>query len=245
MQPYIQPLPWDSNFLGFPVGRLVGHSLTTSVLRDTLQAAHDDGWALLYWVVNPDDTQSKAAAQANQLHITDRRGLYALELEPAKPLPLPLGVSSTTQLSTALTSLAVQSGQQSRFRLDPHFTEGVYERLYVHWIANSLSGEMAHEVLVYRATPDSPETGMLTLRRRPDHVEIGLIAVASTAQKQGIGRQLIQAARQRALAWDCRKIVAVTQLENEGACRFYERQGFHLEGEEHMYHLWLQEQPTR
>ncbi|WP_303310402.1 GNAT family N-acetyltransferase [Hymenobacter sp. BT730] len=241
MSTNILPLPWDSSFLGFPVGRLQGSHLSTTELRDTLQAAHDDGWALLYWMADPSDTASMEAAHNNRLSVTDRRGHYELTFPEGSPQPLPLGVSSTVQLSPALMELALQSGHQSRFRMDPHFAKGVYERLYAHWIANSLSGEMAHDVLVFRTTPESPETGMLTLCRRPEHVEIGLIAVDANAQNQGIGSLLVAGAQQRALAWGRTKLVAVTQLDNDGACRFYERQGFQLAREEHLYHLWLQE----
>ncbi|AIZ64609.1 hypothetical protein PK28_14720 [Hymenobacter sp. DG25B] len=244
MPTHILPLPWDSSFLGFPVGRLQGAHLTTEELRDTLQAAHDDGWALLYWMADPNDTDSTAAAQGNRLQVTDRRGHYALTFPEGLPQPLPVGVSSTVQLSPAIMDLALQSGQQSRFRLDPHFANGVYEQLYAHWIANSLSGEMAHDVLVFRSTHNSPETGMLTLCLRPEHVEIGLIAVDAGSQNQGIGTLLVEGARQRALAWGRHKLVSVTQLDNQGACRFYEHMGFELVREEHLYHLWLQEIQT-
>ena len=64
-----------------------------------------------------------------------------------------------------------------------------------------------------------------------------LLAVA--ARRQGIGQQLVEAARQKAHHWGCPTLQVVTQRDNEPACRFYAQCGFELVREEHIYHLWL------
>lgn len=49
-----------------------------------------------------------------------------------------------------LYELAIQAGVDSRYRLDPNFDSGEFERLYKTWIDNSLNGSIADYVLVYK-----------------------------------------------------------------------------------------------
>ncbi|MFC7666941.1 GNAT family N-acetyltransferase [Hymenobacter humi] len=133
----------------------------------------------------------------------------------------------------------MQAGHQSRYQTDPRFAPDVYERLYTRWIENSVSGQAAREVLVYRSALGAPEAGLVTLRLKNGRVDIGLLAVDAHVRGQAIGARLVAAAQQRARAWGHAGVQVVTQLSNAGACRFYERCGFRAERVENIYHLWL------
>ena len=80
---------------------------------------------------------------------------------------------------------------------------------------------------------------MITLGYQTTHAIIGLLAVQQGHRGQGIGKHLLDAALHYAQAWQLPEIQVTTQLDNEGACRFYEREGFERIHEEHVYHLWL------
>ncbi|QIX60925.1 GNAT family N-acetyltransferase [Hymenobacter sp. BT18] len=239
MHPHIEPLAWDTKFLGMAVGRLHGSAIGAATLRAAIHEARGAGWALLYWSVAATDAVSQAAAQDSQLPIADHRVTYTLAVPPAGADSLPAQVAPTTVLSAPLLALAFQSGHFSRFRTDHRFAPEVFERLYTHWIRQSVRGELAREVLVFRASPTAPEVGLLTLRPEADAVTIGLLAVDERARKQGIGGALLQVAQQRVRAWGFQRLTAVTQRNNLAACQFYENAGFQPSQEEYLYHLWL------
>lgn len=234
----IQPQPWDSELVGFPVGRLLGFHIEEAELRSIRCSAWHDGWRLLYWSVDPDDTISNRSAQGVGALLADRKVRFVQDVA-SKAHALPTTVQPTQTLTPRLLDLAWESGHQSRFRLDPGFAPGTYEQLYEQWIRNSLSGEKGQLVLQYHATPTAEATGLLTLEKRSGRADIGLLAVHSSARRQGIGRQLLQAARYYARAWQLPQMQVVTQRANQEAFEFYQHEGFQLEHEEHVYHMWL------
>lgn len=234
----VQPLPWDTQFFGFPVGRLKGRRFTEPQLREVVARARDAGWRLVYWFVEPTDAVSAASAQALKVPLTDRKARFARLVPDVLPL-FPASVVPATDLTPALLDLARQSGHHSRFRTDPVFEAGLYERLYEHWIRSSMVGQMARQVLIYQPLQQPEALGLVTLGYEPTHVTIGLLAVDHQHRGKGIGKQLVEAALHYAHATQLPQLQVVTQLDNHGACRFYEREGFERVHEEHVYHLWL------
>ncbi|MFD2787458.1 GNAT family N-acetyltransferase [Hymenobacter rubripertinctus] len=234
----IQPLTWDSQFFGFPVGHLRGANVSEIQLRALIAEAREQGWRLLYWFVEPSDEASAASAQTLRIRLTDRKARFVKKLA-AGPQVMSAHVCPTEELTPRLLELARQSGHYSRFRLDPAFQAGLYERLYDHWIRRSISGQLARQTLIYQPIGEREATGLLTLDYQPTHATIGLLAVQEERRSQGIGQQLLNAALYYAHAWNLPEIHVTTQLDNEGACRFYERQGFCRVHEEHVYHVWL------
>ncbi|RZK29158.1 MAG: GNAT family N-acetyltransferase [Hymenobacter sp.] len=143
-----------------------------------------------------------------------------------------------TAYTSELESLAWQSGEYSRFRLDPHFETAVFQQLYSQWLRNSLAGIIAQQVLVWRDT-DRQELGLLTLGEKNHRADIGLLAVDTNARGQRIGQQLVGAARVWAVSQGYAELQVVTQGDNEPACAFYTKCGFRPVHTEHIYHLWL------
>ena len=242
-QPQVQLLEWDSNFLGFSVGQLAARQLSAAGLTALVEQSQSAGIHLIYMAVDPTDAALAAVADQAGARLVDRKVTFAR----ATNLPLPAGpapksgeaaIFSTATFTSALEELAWQSGEFSRFRRDGRFASGVFEDLYTQWLRASLTGELARVVLAY-PSPEGAEVGLLTLGQQQDFANIGLLAVAGTNRGQGIGQQLVEAARQQAQRWGCPTLQVVTQRDNEPACRFYAKCGFELVREEHIYHLWL------
>ena len=236
----LQPLAWDSDYLGFGVARLEAESLAPDELARLLAEARAAGLRLLYLVAAPADARSNASARAAGAWLADRKVTFALPVAPAEQAEaVAPAIQPTTTWTPQLESLALQSGEYSRFRLDAHFAPSVFTGLYQRWLRNSLSHEIAREVLVFAAEPTGPARGLLTLGLKNGRADIGLLAVDAGARGQRIGQQLVAAARQRTAAWDLAELQVVTQLDNEPACGFYRRCGFREWQVEHIYHLWL------
>lgn len=238
------PLSWDSDFLGYGVARLPAHLLTVDALNEQIVAARRAELRLLYMVAAPNDAVSNASAQAAGAWLADRKVIFGMTISPDESrFEVTPAIHNTTAWTPRLESLALQSGEYSRFRLDPNFAPEVFARLYSQWLRNSLAHQLAREVLIFEKQTDNSAAiyaqGLLTLGLKQGRADIGLLAVDVLARGQRIGQQLVLAARQRAAAWGLEALQVVTQLDNELACAFYRRCGFVEWEVENVYHLWL------
>lgn len=235
--PGLQPLAWDSEFLGFAVARAVVPPPGAAAVAALVAQARASGVRLLYLVLDPAD--EAAAARAAGAQLVDRKVTFGRSVGPESARAAGVEeVVTVSNFSSELEALAWQSGEYSRFRRDPAFAPGVFERLYSHWLRASLAGELAQTVLAWPG-PAGTHTGLLTLQRLGSQASIGLLAVQANQRGLGQGRALMAAALAQAQAWGCARLRVVTQLDNRPACRFYARAGFAIEHQENVYHLWL------
>jgi len=188
-------------------------------------------------VAAPDATEVGIALRQAGAWLADRKVTFVMPLPVMAPPPTP-AIGLTTTYTPQLESLAWQSGEYSRFRLDPQLAPSVFRQLYSQWLRNSLAGSIARQVLVWRDATGQ-ELGLLTMGEKNGRAEIGLLAVDAAARGQRVGQQLVAAAVAQAVAWGHTELQVVTQRDNEQACQFYEKCGFHFAQEEHIYHLWL------
>ncbi|MCI1188914.1 GNAT family N-acetyltransferase [Hymenobacter sp. DH14] len=235
--PLLETLAWDSQFLGFGVARAVVAPVNVDGLNELLAEARAQQLRLVYLLLDPADSVSAAAVQRVGGQLVDRKVLLQRPL--AGPLPSsPSNAQLVRAWSPALEELAWQSGTYSRFRLDPKFAPGVFERLYSQWLRDSLAGELARAVWAC-FDPDGTPTGLLTMQADGEVATIGLLAVRAGRRGQGLGQYLLQAALPAAREWQCAQVRVTTQLDNARACRFYAYCGFTPAHIEHVYHLWL------
>lgn len=235
----VVPLPWDSSFLGFPVGRLEERRLTREALHRALGVFHADGGRLTYWPSDPEHLPSQEAAAAEGGRLVDRKTRFHHDLRTeivCATNASPVWPWDGSGPDSHLRSLAIQAGAHSRFRLDPDLPAGCAEELYRLWIDRSVQGELADAVLVARGR--GLVSGLITLSARNGIGEIGLLAVDEASRGRGTGSALIAAG----LAWfrdrGCRSAEVVTQGGNQAACRLYARCGFRISQVDAFYHFW-------
>ncbi|TPG72252.1 GNAT family N-acetyltransferase [Hymenobacter nivis] len=232
-------MPWDTDFLGFPVARLAAAGLAPAELAAAMAAARHAGFRLVYVVAVPADAPVPAAMQQAGAQLFDRKATFAMSLlAPGAGGAPAAAVGTATEYTPQLESLAWQSGEYSRFRLDARFALHVFKDLYSRWLRSSLAGTIARRVLVWRDAAGT-EQGLLTLGEKNNRADIGLLAVDARARGQRVGQALVAAAVAQASDWGYQELQVVTQRDNEPACRFYEKCGFALAHEEHIYHWWL------
>jgi len=237
----LQLLSWDTAFLGFGTGRLTASNLTEPELQALLHEARRRDWRLLYWSVDPYDTGSLASARQAGTFLAEEKIVYqappsSIELTEVKVTDL----EPLTQLTPEIIRLAQQSGEFSRFRLDPHFAAGVFEALYTQWITNAVAGQHGQRVFGYSVQPGQPPAGLVTLEYNAAGAFIGLLAVQGAARGQGIGRQLLARCGRELPTHPTRPVLTVaTQAANTAACAFYERCGFVEVRRSYTFHCWL------
>jgi ribosomal protein S18 acetylase RimI-like enzyme len=76
------------------------------------------------------------------------------------------------------------------------------------------------------ASFDEERVGLLTLSIVGDECEV--VTIDSAAERRGVGRALLEAAAEAAVAAGCRRLWLITTNDNLPALRFYQRLGWDL-----------------
>ena len=230
-------LDWDTNTFGFKTARILPERLEGEALRQILSDLRGLGVVLAYWILPSTEPSALDLAASHGGVRVDQKVTYvgatatlagesAGVVEYAGPADAP-----------DLLALALESGQYSRFRVDPRFPRQGFERLYHQWIINSVNHSIAEITLVTRS--QDTLTGLVTVGEKAGRADIGLIAVSAEARGQGLATRLVRAAN----AWGHDRGYAVGQVVTQGAnlpaCRLYERCGYSLEKSEDVFHFWL------
>lgn len=234
-------LAWDSDQFGIEVARIEPAQMNPDALRTSLEACERAGMELAYWTVDPRDDALNAAALMLGGLLVDQRCVYERLVTPGEGVLRP-GQTAEARLLSArsrelLAQLALQSGEQSRFKVDSNMPDGAWEGLYRAWMNRSLTHEIAEAVLI--ETDGDDPIGMITLARSETSGVIGLFGVDGSQRGRGVGTALLS----RALDWfqraGCERVEVATQGDNSGARRVYERAGFHLASRSNVFHFWM------
>ena len=241
LPPALQLLPWDTRFLGFPVGQIEMPVYDEIALETVRQHARQQGIKLLYVFTNTDtDTGlNQKSTHTDPGYLVDTKQTYCCELDKTQPAEVSGAIQkfSVEQDVTQLYELAYQSGEYSRFKVDAAVGNGNFRRLYRQWVDNSLSGKVADDLFVYVA--DESILGFITVLKKEIVATIGLMATDKSRRGRGIGRALLSYVKHTLLPTPVVRLEVATQKKNTTACRFYERNGFVLNHEVSVYHLWL------
>lgn len=236
-----RPLPWDTNFLGVKVGTLhVSPAGAAADLQAALCGHEARAFDLLVIVHAGDSARLGPVLEDAGAQLVDTKLDYRAPVQSPGALAPNIeriGDSAAVADRAALEALALESGRFSRFRLDPRIGEARWEEFYRLWVRNSLAGEIADSVFVWRR--DGAITGFVTVRREAsDQARIGLIGVDAAERGAGVGTRLVAAAHDWAAGEKLKDLWVATQRANRGACQFYESRGFTLTSETDIYHLW-------
>jgi dTDP-4-amino-4,6-dideoxy-D-galactose acyltransferase len=232
-------LAWDSQFFGFPVARIESRPADDDALGQTISALRSNGARLAYWQADPEDAESNGAAGRHGGLLVNRRAEFsrAVTAEAGDGGSEIMAATAGQDDHARLHDLALQSGEQSRFRLDPAIPEERWASLYRSWMDESLAGNQADAVLVRRR--EGRIAGMITVSAGASAGEIGLFAVAAEARGQGVGSALLADAMRWFAANGCADVRVATQGENQAARAAYERAGFRLQRLVNVFHFWI------
>lgn len=218
----IKALEWDSNFFNIKVGRIV-------VKDNKIDLSKLSGFDLIY-------VHSKEILKNHATSLYDKKVTFKKEISKTNRSPKNSEVIEYSGvLTNELKNLAIASGEFSRFKLDPKLSD-YFEKLYTLWITNSLKGNLADHILVFKK--ENKIVGFLSLKKNTSFYQIGLIATSTKHQGLGIGSSLLQKAEEIALSENIHEIKVVTQLENEIACNFYRKNNYKIDTLEYIYHYW-------
>lgn len=223
-------LQWDSVFFNFKVAKINNDVLLNDLL---LKKMNNENVKLAYY-----SSRNKLTETSNEYYnvdLVDEKITFLKEIEKS------FLVSKTESYpekypDKQLINLAVESGIYSRFNVDPKIGRKKFEELYTQWIVKSVSKEIADDVLVYK--PEGEIAGFVTIGKKNERADVGIIAVDKSYRGKGIGKTLMKTAEN--FYFNKLKLIqVVTQGDNVPAIRLYESCGYKIGKVEFLYHLWI------
>ena len=226
-------LPWDSDFFGLRIGRA---DLQTKADALDLRAIHEElkrQYDLLYIF------DAKAVGfEADGAQLVDEKILYNKPCEPRKQYA-EVSFYQGASPSDDLYQLALVSGGYSRFKLDERLPKGSYERLYNRWIENACPKKGTNKQILLFKDEQNVARGMITIDHQGELGHIGLVAVDTDVQHQGIGGKIMSTLDGYLFQQGVKTLEVPTQKANTDACRWYEKNGFSIQTVTPIYHWWL------
>ena len=131
----------------------------------------------------------------------------------------------------------MQSGALSRFNVDQRISREKFECLYKTWIQKSVEKSIADVVFI--SQKNGKITGMITVEKKGDCGNIGLVSVDKSVRKKNIGVNLVRTAQAWFISKGLRIGRVITQEDNIAGCKLYEKCDFYVEKIDYFYHFWL------
>lgn len=221
----IKKLEWDSEFFNLKVGDF---NLTDSEIPDC------SDFDLVYI---KSDKENDLVINGYEKSYTETKIIFRKILNNFNLTNSSIfDVSDINYSIEELKQLAYESGKYSRFKLDLNIDPKKFFELYDLWVINSLNKKFADNVFVYKE--DCKTIGFVTYIVTNGIATIGLIAVSPNYQGRGIGGKLLKFVENRLLENNIKTLLIPTQFQNEEACFFYKKQGYHVYEKNFIVHYW-------
>lgn len=227
----IENLTWDSEFFNLKIGKVfVKDKIDFNLIDNFLQ--NNKEYDLIYIFSNKEIDTLKSIS-------VDKKVRFVLQNKSISKSKIEIAVEEyeSKEVSHSLLDLTFQSGQHSRFLLDPKFGKEKFEQLYQIWIEKSVQKKIAQKV--YVTQHENTLTGFVTVGVKDLEMNIGLIATDENYRGQGLGKALVHKVIADFNNSNQNILSVYTQLDNENACAFYEKCGFKLDNVEYIYHYWI------
>jgi dTDP-4-amino-4,6-dideoxy-D-galactose acyltransferase len=234
----IQHLEWDSSFFNISIGLIDTtkfkneHELINNL--ELIKAQY----SLIYIICDPSSIEYNNLIRKIGGVLYDVKTTYCQDI--ALDYHVDENISSLPAdfvLNPEIVSLALQSGEYSRFNKDPRIGRQNFENLYNTWISNSINKQIAIETFVY--IENNIIIGIITISKKNNRGDIGLLAVDEKHRGKGIGKKLINYALHYFSENGYACVQVVTQKDNIDACKFYKKNNFKIDTILNIYHLWL------
>lgn len=244
MKESLELLKWDSNFFGFPIGRINASKVDGPFLAQADFWAQKHNLQCTYFLCDPGHHESVVACETAGFHLMDIRVTLSWNL---LKWPYQAEKAGNSGLSFRLANSAdvchlERMGQDSfsftRFYTDQRFARSKVSELYQIWIRNDCqtSGESGSVVV---AELGGEIVGYVSYHHRsPSLSQVGLVCVDSSRQKVGVGTALLAEASRRIMTTGREHFEIVTQAQNLAAMHLYEKVGFRQTQVQLWYHKW-------
>jgi dTDP-4-amino-4,6-dideoxy-D-galactose acyltransferase len=234
-------LAWDSNWWGVKIARL-----------DFLPKTNTDVELIKQWLGANDVDMAMALIPTGETVVGDllmNSGFDAVDQRITLHLSINRQISeivipnlvvreATADDAERLGNIAAQIHQDSRFYTDPKFPNNLCDELFRTWIQNDIAGRSD---VVFVGEVENELAGYLSVifDSVNESTAISLVGISPEFQRRGIAKALLARAQNWALNQGAKEMVVATQVQNIGALRLYEANGFSVVKTETWFHWWL------
>lgn len=231
-------LAWDSEFFGFPIGR-IDDARSVDEFADSIADADADGARCLYLLLPVADVSGLHRALSHGFLPVDVRVELDLDLDRlAAPPPTDIRRARPDELP-ALERLVRETITDTRFSLDRGFPPDQASELYVIWARRGLLEDPPFRTFVTGDGTSGYVVCKLDTERSVGSIE--LIGVTPNHHRAGVGGALLDAAHAAFAAAGCDRATVVTQARNRAALRLYESRGYRTDRVGWWLHRWATE----
>jgi dTDP-4-amino-4,6-dideoxy-D-galactose acyltransferase len=229
-------LNWDSGFFGYNVAVAKITDPAYEDLEEIITDAFSSGIKLLY-IFSTKPISHIDLLEKYHGKLVDKKVIFKKSLSQFNFVKDDnIDEYKENNVSAELKDLAFQSGEYSRFKIDNRLPVQAFEKLYTIWIENSIQGKTADKVYIFNV--NGLIAGFITVSIKDNFGEIGLIAVNNDFRGKAIGTKLIQTVENFVFSAKKDLLKVATQLDNQLACKFYEKNGFEIDSITHVYHFF-------
>ena len=239
LNPNCRHQDWDSDFWGFPVGKLEGSLLREGDEDRVLEWCQTNEIRCLYFAAEGSDAETLQRAHGAGFQFVDVR--VDLECDaPARcvaaPVELPVRRLAESDLEV-VKLIARTAHYDTRFFKDLNFGRLKCAMLYEKWIDRDFE---VGQMLGFFPDHLAEAGGYVTFSQESSEIaRIGLIAVEESLRGRGGGRILLDAAMSAAAESGAKKIRVATQGTNVAALKLYEKAGFRVCDVKIWFHRWF------
>lgn len=238
MTPSWTALGWDSEFFGFPIGRIDLAGADPAAIATAEAEARQQGVICLYASLDPADALASYWVQEAGYRFVDAATTFSLGVrEP--PIPRPDGVTARRGIEADLAAVApmvADLAPWSRYAVDPRFGPDAATRLQAAWLRRSATcATDAHSLVVAE-----DDTGIVAFISRASEPEPVVDTVGTSARGSGAARYLIEDAR----AWAGERTLygGPIAARNVSALRYVSHCGYRVARVRYIFHRWLDEE---
>ena len=231
----IESLSWDSDFFNLKIGSIGVNELDSESMN--VLEHNKSSYDLVYVFVSQQSPfLGELVNRKLGLDLVDVKVTYSKAVEQHLLNVDTVRIFNSRKVTKKLYELAIQSGEFSRFKLDPRFKSDDFLNLYRKWVENAAEEE-TNSLIVVNETKEGIN-GMITAKLNSVDAKVGLLAVDQKFRGQGIAYNLICYLENVLSSRDIKLLSIPTQKTNNKACRFYERLGMKVDKEETVLHYW-------
>lgn len=232
-------LRWDSEFFGFPIGRLTGRLSDSRKLDEFVCWRTASRMRCIYYLASCDDILSVNCAHRLAFEYVGSKVLLRIAYDlsclddiSTNTIIIPYRANDLTELK----AIAAASYQNSRFFSDPHFCKHRVCDMYQLWIENECQNTSG---VVLVAHHQGKVAGYISCNAlSTSEGQIDLFAVREDARAKGLGGELLLKAKSWFLSRKLFDVHVVTQGGDNAAMHIYQKHGFDVASIQLCFHWW-------
>ena len=235
-------LEWDSIFFKKNIYSITSKCYSDRIKNKLVPLIEDQSIDLIYFLCPAGDQKSIQNANSDGFTQVDQRLTYLIKASSYEHRifqPTYSPIRSMDGDSKELANLAKSIKWTTRYTNDKKFDPLLVEKFYEEWVIKSIAGKL--DDAVYHIRENDEILGFISIKKMGINMgSIGLVGVAPSKQGLGIGIALTNFAVNLMLnTMSCASVQVVTQSDNIGACKTYEKIGFHPSDYSLWFHKWV------